>query len=145
APMTAGTDAGAAGSAYAVDRGLRRERPASGRNASLASLMLVSASADASLRRAVDVGLQACPEYLRLEARYSVELLDLSRLRGPTARRTLTRSLRHVAAAHRRLPDVDVVLSDGEPLGIPLALTMLARRRVVPHVVIGHHLTTRAK
>jgi glycosyltransferase involved in cell wall biosynthesis len=40
---------------------------------------------------------------------------------------------------------VDVVFSDGEHLGIPMALAMRALRITTPHLVIGHHLDTRAK
>jgi glycosyltransferase involved in cell wall biosynthesis len=38
-----------------------------------------------------------------------------------------------------------VVFSDGEHVGIPLAIAMRALGITTPHLVIGHHLTTRAK
>ena len=38
--------------------------------------------------------------------------------------------------------DYDVVLSDGEHIGIPLALALARLHIEVPHVVIGHHLDT---
>src|SRR5262245_39875895 len=108
-------------------------------------LMLVSARADAPLRDAVAAGQRPCPEYLRLEQRHGVELLDWSRL-GPAATRRSTRlSLVHATAALRRLGDCDAVLSDGEHVGIPLALGMRARGVRTPHLMLGHHLTTRAK
>jgi glycosyltransferase involved in cell wall biosynthesis len=40
---------------------------------------------------------------------------------------------------------VEVVFSDGEHLGIPLAIAMRVLRIRTPHLVIGHHLTTPAK
>jgi glycosyltransferase involved in cell wall biosynthesis len=69
-----------------------------------------------------------------------VRLLDWSVLGGRTHRRSVGLSLRHAGAALAELPRTDVVLSDGEHVGIPLALAMRARRSVTPHLVIGHHL-----
>ena len=47
--------------------------------------------------------------------------------------------------AHRRLASVDVVLTDGEHVGIPLALLLRLSRRRVKHVTIGHRLSSRKK
>lgn len=108
-------------------------------------LMLVSERADRRLRESVAQGRRPCPEYLLLEERYGVELLDWSRLAGGGCGRGLRLSVRHALAAARRLADYDVVLSDGEHLGIPLALAMRALRISTPHLMIGHHLTTAVK
>jgi glycosyltransferase involved in cell wall biosynthesis len=43
------------------------------------------------------------------------------------------------------LRQADVVFSDGEHLGIPVALAMTALRIRTPHLVLGHHLSTPAK
>lgn len=110
----------------------------------LRSLMLVSAPADERLRRRVLEGLQPRPEYLRLEQE-GVELLDWSRLEPALSRRTWMGSARHAGAAMRRIADFDVVFSDGEQVGVPLALAMLARGVKTPHLVLGHRLTTRHK
>jgi glycosyltransferase involved in cell wall biosynthesis len=109
-------------------------------------LMLVSASVDARLRRDVAEGVRPRPEYLLLEAEHGVTLHDWSRLPGGARRgRSSWRSALHVAAALRAIDHYDVVFSDGEHVGIPLALALRAFRIAMPHVVIGHHLTTRAK
>ena len=108
-------------------------------------LMLVSAAADAWLRQQVAEGVRPRPEYLLLEADHGVELLDWSKLPGPSRGRSSWRSAVHVAAALRRLDHHDVVFSDGEHVGIPLALALGAFGISTPHLVIGHHLTTRAK
>lgn len=121
-----------------------RAAPA-GTNPHIRALMLVSARADRSVREDVAAGLRPCPEYLRLEARHGVELFDLSHVASASGSRTPARSLRHVVAAMPRIRNVDVVLSDGEHVGIPLALALQRHRRHVSHVVIGHHLTTTAK
>jgi len=108
-------------------------------------MMLVSARADCALRDAVRDGGRPCPEYLRLEARHGLRLLDWSSLGPAATRRSLRVSLAHVRAATRMLDDVDGVVSDGEHVGVLLALTMRARGRHTPHLMLGHHLTTRAK
>jgi glycosyltransferase involved in cell wall biosynthesis len=108
-------------------------------------LMLVSARADDSLREAVRDGRRPCPEYLRLEERHGLELLDWTRL-GPGANgRSPRLSVAHTRAALRILDRHDAVVSDGEHVGIPLALGMRLRGYHTPHLMLGHHLTTRAK
>ena len=109
------------------------------------ALMLVSDLADQRLRDEVARGLRPCPEYLQLERAHDVELLDWSRLPGQIRRRSPLGSIRHVAAATRRLSEFDVIFSDGEHLGIPLALAMRASGIRKPHLVLGHHITTPAK
>jgi len=107
--------------------------------------MLVSAVVDARLRREVAEGVRPRPEYLLLEADYGVQLLDWSRLPGPRRGRSGWRSVVHVAAALRGLSEYEVVFSDGEHVGIPLAFALRALGITTPHLVLGHHLTTRAK
>jgi glycosyltransferase involved in cell wall biosynthesis len=108
-------------------------------------LMLVSAHAGDGLRGEVSGGRRPCPEYLRLEHRHGVELLDWSRLGTPPNGRSVTASVRHARAALPRLPLFDAVFSDGEHVGVPLALEMRWRRLQIPHLMLGHHLSTRAK
>jgi glycosyltransferase involved in cell wall biosynthesis len=109
------------------------------------SLMLVSANADDSVREAVARGERPCPEFLRLEETYGTDLLDWSQLTPRPAGRSIRTSLAHVRAALGRVREYDVVLSDGEHLGIPLALAMARLHIDVPHIVIAHHLDTPAK
>ena len=107
-------------------------------------MMLVSARVDARLRRQVAEGVRPSPEFTLLEERHGVQLLDWSGL-GPGSQRSGWRSMLHVAAALRRLAGVDVVFSDGEHVGIPLAIAMRTLKIDTPHLVLGHHLTTPAK
>ena len=107
--------------------------------------MLVSARVDPALREGVAAGRRPRPEFHRLEADHGVRLLDWLQLRGAGEERSATRSIRHAAAAFSRLDGVEAVFSDGEHVGIPLGLLMAAARRQVPHLVIGHHLTSRFK
>jgi glycosyltransferase involved in cell wall biosynthesis len=107
--------------------------------------MLVSAVADQRLRSDVAAGKRPLPEYLCLEKQHGVELLDWSQLGIRSGHRSLQRSLKHVAAALRSTRRVDVVFSDGEHIGIPVALAMQSLRIKTPHVMIGHNLLTPAK
>jgi len=109
------------------------------------ALMLVSATADGTLRREVEDGLRPRPEYLVLERDHGVELLDWSRLPGSPRGRSAWSSAVHVAAALRSLDRHDVAFSDSEHVGIPLAVAMRTLGIDTPHLVIGHHLTTPAK
>ena len=111
------------------------------------ALMLVSARADDRLREEVRQGTRPCPEYLRLERDHGVELLDWSQMRRPGSvrQRTAAVSLLQALAGYRRRRGFDVVFSDCEPIGVPLALAMRAVGPAIPHLVLAHHLTTPAK
>ena len=109
------------------------------------ALMLVSARVDDELRREVAIGARPRPEYLLLEELHGVELLDWTRLPGGVDSRKAIGSAIHVLTALRRLPAADVIFSDGEHVGIPLALALRGLRLDKPHLVIGHHLTSRSK
>ena len=110
-------------------------------------LMLVSARADAGLREEVAQDRRPCPEYLRLEQRHGVELLDWSRLGRGRSGRSGRLSIAHARAALRvlRRGRYDGVFSDGEHVGVPLALTMRLRGPRPPHLMLGHHLSTARK
>jgi glycosyltransferase involved in cell wall biosynthesis len=109
------------------------------------SLMLVSAWVDERLRCEVDAGIRPRPEYLVLESAFGLDLLDWSRVPGARRQRTGWQSAVHAAAAVRRLRDYDAVFSDGEHVGIPLAMAMRSVGSKTPHLVIGHRLSTPAK
>jgi glycosyltransferase involved in cell wall biosynthesis len=102
--------------------------------------MLVSADIEQALREEVRTGSRPCTEYLGLEDRHGVQLLDWSGIAGGPHRKSVGLAVRHARAALPHLARTDVVLSDAEHVGIPLALAMRARRDTTPHLVIGHHL-----
>src|SRR5579859_4631815 len=108
-------------------------------------LMLVSDTADRALRQAVEEDRRPCPEYLELERGHGVDLLDWSGLAGQPRGRSMKTSLRHVQAALPRLGRYDAVFSDGEHVGLPLALAMRLTGRTVPHLMLGHHVTSGPK
>jgi glycosyltransferase involved in cell wall biosynthesis len=109
------------------------------------SMMLVSATVDPPLRRDVDAGRRPAPEYLLLERDHGVELVDWTVAGLTPGSRSVGRSLRHVGVAVRRAKQTDVIFSDGEHVGIPLALSLQALRRGTPHVMIGHNLLNPTK
>lgn len=106
--------------------------------------MLVSSNAGPQLRDAVRSGDRPKPEFLALEDDYEVRLLDWSQL-GIDGGRSVRRSVRHAAAGLRAAAGVDVVFSDGEHLGIPLGIALQTVGPGRPHLMLGHHLTTRSK
>jgi glycosyltransferase involved in cell wall biosynthesis len=106
--------------------------------------MLVSAAAGADLRRAVADKSRPAPEYLRLQQRHGVDLLDWTELGVEDGHRSIVRSLRQCRTALSRAGGYDVIFSDGEHLGIPLGLALRTTTRT-PHLTIGHNLLTPAK
>lgn len=108
------------------------------------TVMLVSANADAGLRREVAEGLRPVPEFIALERDFGVRLLDWSKL-GIRPGRSAGRSIRHAAAGVRAATGADVLFSDGEHVGIPLGVALRTLGPARPHVMLGHHLTTRSK
>ena len=106
--------------------------------------MLVSADAGPAARTAILEGRRPEPEFITLERDYGVRLLDWSRA-GIKPGRSAQRSARHVAAALTAAAEADAVFSDGEHIGIPMGIAMRTIGPARPHLVLGHHLTTRSK
>jgi glycosyltransferase involved in cell wall biosynthesis len=108
-------------------------------------VMLVTAQADESLREEVARRRRPCPDYLELERAHGVELIDWSILGRSPQHRSRVAAARLAIASLARVRSADAVLSDGEPVGVPLALAMRAFGINTPHLMIGHLLTARHK
>lgn len=104
------------------------------------ALMLLSVSLGSDLRVGASRGERPEPEFLVLEREYGFKLLDWAALGLQPGTRSLARSFKHVAAGLRAAKHVDVIFSDGEHVGIPLALALKLRSPDTPHVMIGHNL-----
>jgi hypothetical protein len=107
--------------------------------------MLVSASADKAARDAVAADFRPRPEYLVLEADHGVELLDWSLLPGKPRHRSAAVAMLHVAYAAARLRHYDAVFTDGEHLGLLLAVAAAGVGLRRPHLMLAHHLTSGQK
>jgi glycosyltransferase involved in cell wall biosynthesis len=114
-------------------------------DAALRTLMLVSADAGLQMRSEVSAGRRPCPEFMRLEQRFGVEILDWSRVGLEGRARSVRGSITHVARSVSMLKGYDAVFSDGEHVGIPLALAMYASGLRKPHLMIAHNPTGRVK
>jgi len=106
--------------------------------------MLVSANAGRDLRLEIGAGTRPVPEFIALERDYGVQLLDWSRLKIEPGR-SAGRSIRHAAAGLRAAGEADALFSDGEHVGIPLGIALKAIGPARPHLVLGHHLSSRSK
>lgn len=108
------------------------------------SVMIVSERLDPERRARMANGIEPRTEGLLLEREHGVELHDWSRL-GSGRVRSPGLAMRHVGAVLAGANRYDAILSDGEHVGIPLALAKRALRIRAGHLVIGHHLTVGKK
>ena len=85
-------------------------------------------------------------EYLELADLFGADVIDSSAMRDhPTARwlaRFTVRGAGHAWLASRLIKNYDVVFSDGEHIGLPLAMMLKGRRDRPRHVMIGHRLSS---
>jgi glycosyltransferase involved in cell wall biosynthesis len=110
-----------------------------------ASRVLIAVSADTS--RDVKPGPRR--DYAQLASLLSGDVLD----RRAVDRSYIGRAIRSVLGpapaqawlAFRRRGGYDVIVTDGEHIGIPLALLLSWSRSAVRHVTIGHRLSARKK
>jgi glycosyltransferase involved in cell wall biosynthesis len=88
-------------------------------------------------------------DYDALAERLGAAVLDRGHVeRSPVARlaaRALGTTLVQAWLAFRRHRDYDAVLTDGEGIGLPLALLLKLSGGRCPHVTIGHRLSTSKK
>jgi len=88
-------------------------------------------------------------DYAVAAARLNATILD----RGAVGVSTAARALRRLGGpylalawlAFRRRRQFDVVVTDGEHIGIPLALLLLCSRSSTRHITIGHRLSSKKK
>jgi glycosyltransferase involved in cell wall biosynthesis len=113
--------------------------------------MLIPSVAKRGLEEAVRTDAHPRMDYFALQEALGADLLDYAVLEAeasPALVRLARRAGRDVALAalgYSRRRDYDVIFSNGENVGIPLAL-LLKRHRVRPiHALIGHRLSPRKK
>jgi len=88
-------------------------------------------------------------DYSVLARRLDADIIDLGKIHRSWFARVVKRLAGNGPAqawlAFRQRQDVDVIVTDGEHSGIPLALLLRLARSRVGHVTIGHRLTSRKK
>ncbi len=114
-------------------------------------LLTVSGTIPDGLAATIARGERPRADYFEMAAGFDADLLDY-----PAARQSLGRVGRLLArilpddvvlatAAFRKRSDYDVVFTDGEQVGYPLAALWRVVRRRPRHVMIGHRLSTPKK
>lgn len=115
-------------------------------------LVTVSGTVDPDTDRQVAEGVRPRPDYSVFADVMGADLLDHEQARATTGQ--IGRIVARVAGGHalvawecfRRRDRYDAVLTDGEQVGIPLALLWrFVRRRTTAHVMIVHILSVRKK
>lgn len=113
------------------------------------TLLVVSARVDGAAREAVAAGRWPRKDFLELQAALNADVVDYGSVASSGGRRLLSRVLGVPAmqawAAFAQRRAYDRMITDGEHVGIPLALLLRLSRRRVRHVTIGHLLSTRSK
>jgi glycosyltransferase involved in cell wall biosynthesis len=88
-------------------------------------------------------------DYAALAETLHATVLDRACVEGALVARTIARLFGAPAAlawlAFRRRHSHRAILTDGEHIGIPLALLLKLAGATIPHVTIGHRLTSRKK
>ncbi len=110
-------------------------------------LILVPSVAKCGIEGAVRADAHPTMDYHALRGALDADLLDYAALeaQAPPALARLAWGLGRDAAlaalAYARRYDYDVIYSNGENVGIPLALLLKGQRRRPAHVLIGHRVT----
>jgi glycosyltransferase involved in cell wall biosynthesis len=114
-------------------------------------LLTVSGTIPPDLTTAIEEGRRPRADYLELAREFDADLIDYGET--PRARRGVGRALARVLGedallaweCFRRRKQYDVVFTDGEQVGLPLAALLWLSRDRPRHVMIGHRLSPRKK
>jgi glycosyltransferase involved in cell wall biosynthesis len=114
------------------------------------TLLLIPSYAKRDVEADVTANLHPTMDYFALQARLDAKIADYTSMEAdghPLVRVARRASLDLGLAAHGFLlaRNYDVVFSNGENVGIPLAGLFAARRRRPAHVIIGHRLSPQKK
>jgi glycosyltransferase involved in cell wall biosynthesis len=114
-------------------------------------LLTVSGSIDPTLRVEIADGRKPRADYFALADAFGADLLDHTAAERRSG--LVGRLIHRVAGAHAELAwacfrqrrQREVIVTDGEQVGIPLAALLLLSRHRPGHVMIGHVLSSRKK
>jgi glycosyltransferase involved in cell wall biosynthesis len=115
----------------------------------LRTLILASARVNPEAREAITDGRSPRKDFLDLAAYLDADLVDHCAIdrswKWRSMRAMLGTAITMACIGFSRRRRYDHVFSDGEHIGLPLALLLRLSRRRLRHVMIGHLLTTRSK
>src|SRR5215208_2008992 len=124
-------------------------RRGGGVNVVASTLLVISAAVDAEARTAVARGQWPHKDFLDLAERLDADVIDTRAIdrsrRWRLVRRVAGRPATQALMAFSRRRRYDAIVTDGEHIGIPLALLTRFSRRRPSHVTIGHLLSTPTK
>jgi glycosyltransferase involved in cell wall biosynthesis len=113
------------------------------------ALMLITGSVDRGKAADIAAGMYPRKDYFELSHSLNADILDHSDLPNGWLGRLLRRGLGPSALmawqGFQRRRDYDLIYSDSEAIGIPLAMLLKLAQDAVPHIMIGHVLTPAKK
>ncbi len=144
-------EATAASTRHSLAKSAPSGSPSGSEDAKPRVLMLIPSTAKRGLSNAVQADTHPTMDYFALQERLGADILDYAALdagASPALVRLARRAGRDVALAalgYGRRKQYDVIFSNGENVGIPLAFFLKRHRSRPAHVVIGHRLSPRKK
>jgi glycosyltransferase involved in cell wall biosynthesis len=113
------------------------------------TLLVVTARLDDAAREAVATGRWPRKDFFELQRALAADVIDLSTIDSRWTWRAMRRMVGSAGTqawlAFRRRVDYDAVITDGEHIGIPLALLLKLANTTIAHVTIGHRLSAAKK
>jgi glycosyltransferase involved in cell wall biosynthesis len=113
------------------------------------TLLVVSARVDETGREAIAAGRWPRKDFFELQGILNADVVDHGIVQSHPTWRMLSRvfgaSVTQALIAFTQHHTYDRVITDGEHIGIPLALLLRLSPRRVRHLTIGHLLSTRSK
>ncbi len=125
------------------------ETPASARTPAPRTLLLIEANVDPALHAEIAADRYPRKDYFELARTLQADILDWAAIEESRVSRLLARfvgkSLAQAWLAFRQRQRYDVLYSDSERLGIPLALLLKLARAHTPHIMLTHYLSSPKK
>lgn len=123
--------------------------PANARKPAPRTLLLIEANVDPALHAEIAADRYPRKDYFELARTLQANILDWSSIEESRVSRLLARlagkSLAQAWLAFRQRQRYDVLYSDSERLGIPLALLLKLARARTPHIMLTHYLSSPKK
>jgi len=114
------------------------------------TLLLIPSVAKRGVEQDVAANLHPTMDYFALQSRLGADLVDYGLVQADThplvrAARRISLDVALAVLGYVRADRYDVIFSNGENVGIPLAALLMLRSRRPAHVLIGHRLSAAKK